>query len=223
MQISGAASRFKALLFPVGQRSRMVRFGLYRGITLNLDLGYQTQHYLGLWERETYAAIRSIAGKVDWAIDVGAGRGELCLYLMLNGCRDIYAFEPNPREAAQMRANIALNGLLRNESPHLIEKFAGVARDAVRLDDLPVNRAGRGFLKIDVDGAELDVLDGARSLLREARPAILLEVHSPDLEKQSIALLEGCAYRVKIIDNAWWRMFVPEQRPLEHNRWLFAT
>ena len=48
----------------------------------------------------------------------------------------------------------------------------GVALDAVFGDRLDV-------LKIDVEGAEGEVLHGARRLLREARPAIVLEFHRP--------------------------------------------
>jgi len=27
----------------------------------------------------------------------------------------------------------------------------------------------------------------------------------------------------QIIKDAWWRVIVPEMRPIEHNRWLWAT
>ena len=34
--------------------------------------------------------------------------------------------------------------------------------------------------------------------------------------------LESAGYAVTVIKNAWWRVFVPEQRPIPHNRWLVA-
>jgi len=224
MQVSGVVSKLKRALLPAGQQPRTVPVGLYRGIKLNLDFGYQSQHYLGLWERETYRAIRAVAGQIDWAVDVGAGRGELCLYLLIVGCcPHVYAFEPNRQEAAELRTNFTLNGSRKKGELHLAEKFVGTGPDAVRLDDLPLDRFKRGFIKIDVDGAEIDVLKSGQLLLTSARPSILLEVHSVDLEEDSIAMLRGFGYKIKIIDNAWWRVFLPEQRPLDHNRWLMAT
>ena len=44
------------------------------------------------------------------------------------------------------------------------------------------------FLKIDVEGAEARVLRGARQLLDECRPALLVEAHSPDGLAELLAL-----------------------------------
>jgi len=57
------------------------------------------------------------------------------------------------------------------------------------------------LIKIDVEGAELDVLAGARRLLAEARPLIVLEswrgsAARPDLH----ALLTACGYRVRALE-----------------------
>jgi hypothetical protein len=78
-------------------------------------------------------------------------------------------------------------------------------------------------LKIDVDGAETDVLDSAINLLTVGSPDVLVEVHSEQLEKECIARLRSFDYAVEIIDNAWWRIFVPEHRPIPHNRWIGGT
>jgi hypothetical protein len=48
----------------------------------------------------------------------------------------------------------------------------------VRLDDFPFDRHDRlRLIKIDVEGAEVDVLKGAENLLRERHPVLLIEVH----------------------------------------------
>jgi len=36
------------------------------------------------------------------------------------------------------------------------------------------------------------------------------------------AILRERGYKTKIIRNAWWRLFIPELRPLEQNRWLWV-
>ena len=48
-----------------------------------MDFAENAQVMFGLWERETYAFIRSISGSTSWVVDVGAGRGELILYFAL--------------------------------------------------------------------------------------------------------------------------------------------
>jgi len=54
----------------------------------------------------------------------------------------------------------------------------------VALDDVVTRRPVR-FIKIDVEGAEPQVLRGARRLLREDRPTILSELHPTQLDRAS--------------------------------------
>lgn len=98
--------------------------------------------------------------------------------------------------------------------------LAGDAPDGIprhRIDDLMAAAGLRGrpvLLKCDVEGAELEVLQGARAFLRGAGPAILLSVH-PDALPQygatkddvAAALREyGYEYRVLAVDHEehWW-------------------
>jgi FkbM family methyltransferase len=64
---------------------------------------------------------------------------------------------------------------------------------AVTLDSLLAHFAAPNVLKIDVEGAELDVLDGARLLLKEARPAIYCEVCGRTVDEVNSTLI-GMAY-----------------------------
>jgi FkbM family methyltransferase len=52
-------------------------------------------------------------------------------------------------------------------------------------------------LKIDVEGAELAVLQGAQATLNSARPHLFLSVHSDELRKSCTTFLNGLGYRVK--------------------------
>jgi FkbM family methyltransferase len=50
-------------------------------------------------------------------------------------------------------------------------------------------------IKIDVEGAELDVLHGAENILKARHPQIFLSIHSDDLRTSCLAYLEGFDYR----------------------------
>jgi FkbM family methyltransferase len=67
---------------------------------------------------------------------------------------------------------------IRNTSPHIVEHRIRT----VRLDDDISEHAlpAPGFVKIDVEGMELDVLRGAESTLRSCKPALFIELHGAD-------------------------------------------
>ena len=72
---------------------------------------------------------------------------------------------------------------------------------------------------IDVDGAELGVLAGARRLLVDSRPHVILETHSAELEDGCAQLLIEAGYAPRVVTQ---RRILPQNRPAEHNRWLVA-
>jgi len=216
-------SSIKRHVVPSGRRIRHVPFGLYRRLRLNLDLGSQMQTYLGLWERETHRDIRRLVHHVRWLIDVGAGAGELCLLFKKAGTGIVIAAEPQIAEVALLRENLAANGLRLSEV-EIITKRIGTTEGCIRIDDFKVDSRHAGFIKIDVDGAELDVLRSGPRLLNSAVDlALLVETHSKRLEDDCMAYLDHFGFHTKVIRNAWWRVVIPELRPPPHNRWIWAA
>jgi len=221
---SGVVSRIKSTLVSDVRQVRTVPFGLYKGLNLDLNLTTQTQIFLGLWERETYWAIRRAAPKAKWFVDVGAGKGELCLFFArLKHVKRIIAMEPNHTEAHALIANLNHNNI-DSDRIEVFENFAGTESDDryVRIDQLNIIPSVHGFIKIDVDGFELDVLRSGQQLLSQGNVDLLVETHSAELENSCIEFLENLGYYCRVIKNAWWRLLIPEQRPIEHNRWFFA-
>jgi len=71
----------------------------------------------------------------------------------------------------------------------------------VSLDDLV--STGRmppsAYMKIDVEGGELGVLAGAKSLLADAKPTIFLATHARDIHGECCRLLGSLGYELKAI------------------------
>ena len=156
--------------------------------------------------------------------NIGAHTVPLARQLASRGHK-VMAFEPQPAIFQMLCANLALNALTNVRAwPYACGaesgtvafaepdyrqpgNFGGVSmgpvRDGlveapcVRLDDIaqlePV-----GLLKIDVEGFERAVLDGARSLIARNRPFVYLENDRVEGSRELIEWLWSAGYRL------WW-------------------
>jgi FkbM family methyltransferase len=136
----------------------------------------------------------------------------------------VYAFEAAPDNAEAIRVNAALNAVGNVEVLAVaVSDRAGHGRlqvvddqswsklvdygehpftervidvELIALDDLV--RAGTlpppHLVKIDVEGAELAVLEGMRETIERQRPAIICELH--DTHAAFVAFMAGCGYRL---------------------------
>jgi FkbM family methyltransferase len=197
---------------------------------LIFNLKLQAQLLPGFWGHETNRAIRQGAQRANWIVDVGAGSGELCiLAAKLKNVTRITAIEPDQSMVKGLQENIGNNEIVYNDilsgRIEIIEKFIGTQNGDkyITLDQLNIDHSLHGFMKIDVDGSEFEVLRSGQQLLSYINVDILVKTHSHELERNCIHFLEDLSYTCRIIKNAWWRSLIPEQRPCEHNRWLFAT
>ena len=74
------------------------------------------------------------------------------------------------------------------------------------LSTMTSSRPLPSLVKIDVEGYEYQVLEGARELMRRASPTWLIEIHPPQLLKSDgsdtacLSLLEAEGYSVEVID-----------------------
>jgi tRNA A58 N-methylase Trm61 len=216
-------NRLKKMAMPSGPRPRRVLLGPFRGLTLEIDLQTQSQLYFGLYEAELNSYIRTALRHSRWIIDVGAGAGEMSLLFAKNG-RDFIAIESSAQAVGKLRRNALLNGL-QVSNHQLVCKFAGTSddRDTVKLDGILVDRTMPGLIKIDVEGQEVAVINGALELISECSALFLLiETHSQALEAECWSILEKHNMALQIVKNAWYRSVFPENRSIEHNRWIWA-
>jgi FkbM family methyltransferase len=222
----GLASKIKSLVVPQGKIVRSIQVGPLRGLKMNLDLAYETQMFLGLAEREIHPVLRQFSRDARTAVDVGAAFGEYVLFFLTRTpAKQIFAFEPEPQMRAPLDSNLALNGVQREPRLRFSSQYVGATNDerTITLDSLAHQIEPPCIIKVDVDGAEMDVLKGASHLLGSTGIRWIVETHSRLLEDECMGLFQNTGYDTKIIPNAWWRLFLPEQRPIEHNRWLLAT
>ena len=215
----------KNLVVPEGQEPRQIAFGPFKGITMELSFRHQTQIYLGLFEREIHGWLKRLSKEIHTAIDIGADRGEYTLFfLMRTKAARVLAFEPSPESLSLLHENLKLNSLADSRrleiSPAMVGDSDGAS--SIRLDSLIESIQLPCFIKMDVDGAEAEILKGATALNRMGGVRWLIETHSIELERECVKQLEAAGFETRIIPNAWWRVVIPELRPIEHNRWLAA-
>jgi len=144
-------------------------------------------------EEEELRHVRQFIGRCDSIVEVGAAVGNHTIYFakfLLP--KIINVFDATDLAVEQIRENVALN-FPGPGGPQIIVHHAAVCAKpgrlrifnkdviAVRLDDEIKQHVD--FLKIDVDGMELEVLEGCRGLIARDRPKIMIEVQS-ELKEQ---------------------------------------
>lgn len=215
----------KAICLPRGRHPRQILTGLFRGLEMHLDLQFQSKTWVGLYEREIYSWTRRLTRGIRTAIDIGSAEGEFTLYfLKRTAATKVYAFEPSSENIGTFNLNLAINGVdhdprLLFERKFLMEKPSA---NSCRLDTLQTNVELPCFIKIDVDGPELDVLKSGRELIKEGDVRLLVETHSMDAEQGCSEFLKTLGFQTRVIKNAWWRIIIRDRRPVPHNRWLVA-
>jgi FkbM family methyltransferase len=163
------------------------------------------------------------------ALDVGANRG-FYAFALSEIARTVHAFEPHPDYAKFARgmlgaratvhevalsnvsgrapffvpiaddgSELHLAGSLNNAHPqfprHRVVDVRLETLDAFDLSDVR-------FIKIDVEGSELEVLEGAATMIARDRPTLLLELLSgtyPDPLAATQAVCETYAYQAYVV------------------------
>jgi FkbM family methyltransferase len=178
-------------------------------------------------------------------VDVGGNIGSFfCQFL--DKCQSVTVFEPIPRLNAVIRNSISYN---REKKVTLVEKAAGDAPGTVKMLDNNNSTVVNGhtseqiiaiqvttldhelkglskidFIKIDVEGYEMRVLNGARELIARHRPIFLVEVHPMYLEgfgqhhTDLIRFFEELGYRI-----TYYSFLIEQRMPRSTrilSRWL---
>ncbi len=183
--------------------------------------------WLGSYEKSKQDQIASCLKTGDTFFDIGANVG---FYTLLASRRvgvsgTVVAFEPAGTNFSFLTQHVGMNSLknarllnyaVSDEDGHAffesgpnramghISPNGSVRVRTVRLDtameqeQLPPPNC----IKIDVEGAEVSVLRGAANTLRRYRPLIFLATHSPEVHRESLAVLASFGYHCAPLDNA---------------------
>ena len=226
----GAGAAWRPLLRWLERGPITVPMGLGGGMQLSLG-GIPLSHAhigslaFGNLEQSVQEAMLRHLGRGGVFYDIGANIGFFALLgaRMAGDAGHVYAFEPTPDNAAEIRENVALNKL---PNVTVIEKAVGaeagrgrlqivddqswsklvetgehpftervVDIDVVAIDDL-VRDGLRPptVVKIDVEGFEVPVLEGMRETLAEHRPVVICELHGT--HKEFAAFMRDAGYRL---------------------------
>jgi hypothetical protein len=181
---------------------------------------------LGLYEHELNDWLESALRLTNRVIDVGANDGYFTF-----GCAaafrrwqkksEIVAFEPDAEHFRSLSESLRSQprGLVEFE---LIPKFAGAhdAADSRTLDSLNCANRNKTLIKIDVEGAEEDVLAGAASWLRPGN-YFLIEVHKAHFLETIPRLFASHGLALDQIDQCPLKLIGRETRD-EENWWLVS-
>jgi FkbM family methyltransferase len=141
------------------------------------------------------------------AVDVGANMGTI-IWQLADKCGHIYAFEPMPKlvdiiteSAAYNRFNkLTLSNKAVGSKPGKVQMVdndnssvlnnasvgTGITIDVTTLDITLAEVEKIDFVKIDVEGFEWEVLQGAIETLKKHKPLMLIELHPVYLKKYGI-------------------------------------
>ncbi|MBM3616097.1 MAG: FkbM family methyltransferase [Alphaproteobacteria bacterium] len=192
------------VISPAGQVVRTVIDGkpVFFTLTNTKDV-IQKEHLAGrFYETEELEIIRAHCPKNAVFVDIGANIGNHALFaLKMLGVKQVIPFEPNPVAIAVLTSNVGLNGELgRCDLSHLGLGLSDKAQAGLTMEvDKPNKNLGGGrlveggdlrviagdealagakvdFIKIDVEGMEMQVLRGLAQTLEHCRPVLFIEV-----------------------------------------------
>lgn len=187
------------------------------------------------WREKDLFVFRSLVPPGSTVVDVGANLGFVTTILsrLVGSDGGVIAFEPSSRTFAKLQRTIQINGLAnvrainagcgaRHETLELRDlggssgnaSIVGEGRvreevEIVRLDDVPeLRQSALALIKIDTEGFEPYVLEGARRLIGEYEPILYLEMGGDfvDSTRRSIELLKELGYDVRHVEHLDWSL-----------------
>lgn len=205
----------------------------------------------GNWEPEVSSIVRASVREGMTVLDVGGHIGYYTLLLAkcVGKSGRVFSFEPSPENFELLDRNIRLNHVTQVEAlPLAVFSSKGISTitipdggsnsggasvisqvgarefqvETITLDNFCAERNIRPeFIKMDVEGAEFNVLLGGEATIRNCRPQMLIEVHHFDGKPHgnpAIEFLERCGYELSWVERLELTSHILAKAPNEMNR-----
>lgn len=176
----------------------------------------------------------SLISQGDVVIECGGHHGCTAIVLSnwVGAAGKVLTFEPLPANCDIIEKNIQENGL---KNVNLERKAVGSKPGTITINEASnssVSLSGEGiqvvltcldeyehlnptFLKIDVEGFEIQVLQGAKKILSK-RPKLAIEIHTESLSQYGASVQD--LFRLIDVENyKWWIQWEDGQQPVEYD------
>jgi FkbM family methyltransferase len=193
--------------------------GPAKGLVFPVKMPQDKGMWIGTWELDFAEMLAANVKAGFVCYDIGAYKGYYAGIMALKGASKVYVFEPMPVNAEKIKQLVSLNpslpielvqaavsdtsgtavfklmpeetmGKLGTSSFQETEKdMQQIEVQCISLDALNGKYELPDFMKIDVEGAEEFVLKGGMQLLKEKKPVLMIEVHSPEIGKRCLQML----------------------------------
>jgi precorrin-6B methylase 2 len=183
--------------------------GPFRGALVVMNPRHSLRKVIGVYEHELNGWLERALPRVSRVIDVGANDGYFTFgcaaaFARLGSRAAIIAIEAQQQHIDQLRASHAQHPEINLT---IVHAYAGsTVRDGwVTLDSLPARDHHRTLIKIDVEGAEEDVIAGADRWMQPSNE-FLIEVHAEEILPRLVATFAAKGLRLRQIDQQplWW-------------------
>jgi len=179
-------------------------------------------HHASWWTFEDEQSVRDAfwkPGEGDVILDVGCAFGSYLLPALAAGAAKAYAWNPLESELSMMKASLEANGWeerveIFQTALHASAGFVNPDTAEFRTEEFPgafptetldsyldkIMSAGKYWMKMDVEGAEVDVLRGASRLIEALKPTVVVECHEfrrAGITGEVEAVLKGHGYRME--------------------------
>lgn len=210
-----------------------IRHGPLKGKSWNISSG--SKFIRGEYEPDNTRAIEDLVRPRDVVFDIGAHVGYFTVLMSqrVGPQGRVVSFEPRDINLDFLRQHVLINGC---GNVKIVDACVGDHAGAAKLE----TRVGTGkgfvsddgnvavrmvvldelvqsgelpapqFMKIDVEGGEMMVLEGARQIIEAHRPRMVLATHSPELRQKCSDFLTARGYEMQDIqasgDGCEWRV-----------------
>lgn len=178
--------------------------------------------WLGSYESDKQALMERLVkpGMVVWDVGANAGFYTLAMSRLTGKTGHVYAFEPLASNVENLHRHVQLNQLsnttvvqsalggmnglcgfdtsISHQKGFLSQTKSDYLVPCMTVDEFLKDRpeARPALLKIDVEGAESGLLEGARQFLAEHKPILVLALHGQDQVKKCYAILGELGYSI---------------------------